>query len=576
VAAAPADGSAPPPDRFALALQARVRDPLWMLARQWQVGEFRGEDGGSPIQATIRTESLPLTSYRPSLSGAGGALDDGTPLEAHVEREPVTLGLRGSVQLGLWFEAQLAGAHVAEFRAEYPIAAAAPPGTLPSAAAERLRTVVAGNVVDGVALLAAAAQHTADLSQVPPLPALGLAGATLVAVVAALQGLLDYRASLYSEPAQDSPWDPEELQFKFSVASDSAAGEVELDAPAFGGGHLDWYSFSLGSGTLGEVAAPPPPVQRTWSFLPQAVSFAGMPNPRWWTFEDGRTDFGRTDVQDTDLAKLLVIQFALVSGDEWFQLPLPLQIGHLSRVELLVVTDTFGVRTVIRPTAKLPMPPGAAPWQMFTLSGDPAEAGAAQAPGSDLLALMPTLGEVLDAADLEQVQFIRDETAAMAWAVEKLLQGPLDTPLDGYAPYWARLRVEASAPAAVAAHRDPTAPSIRYLAGTTVPDNWIPLLPDQTGPRSFLFRRGAMEVPDATGALQPVTARGVILEPGRSPYYLADEAVPRAGAKVSRRMRRARWTDGSTVVWMSRQARPGRGEGWSGLAFDLVEVSQDT
>jgi hypothetical protein len=26
---------------------ARVHDPLWLLARQWQVGEFQGEDAGT-------------------------------------------------------------------------------------------------------------------------------------------------------------------------------------------------------------------------------------------------------------------------------------------------------------------------------------------------------------------------------------------------------------------------------------------------------------------------------------------------------------------------------------------------
>ena len=104
----------PQPDQFALALQARVRDPLWMLARQWQVGELRGEDGGSLVQATIRTESAPLTSYRPSLSGAGGPLDPEVPLEAHVERKPVKLGLRGAVQLGLRFEVLLPTAQAGE------------------------------------------------------------------------------------------------------------------------------------------------------------------------------------------------------------------------------------------------------------------------------------------------------------------------------------------------------------------------------------------------------------------------------------------------------------------------------
>ena len=30
-------------------LAARIHDPLWLLARQWQFGEFRGEDVGSHI-----------------------------------------------------------------------------------------------------------------------------------------------------------------------------------------------------------------------------------------------------------------------------------------------------------------------------------------------------------------------------------------------------------------------------------------------------------------------------------------------------------------------------------------------
>ena len=34
---------------FDRALRAEVRDALWMLTRQWQLGEFRGEDAGSPV-----------------------------------------------------------------------------------------------------------------------------------------------------------------------------------------------------------------------------------------------------------------------------------------------------------------------------------------------------------------------------------------------------------------------------------------------------------------------------------------------------------------------------------------------
>ena len=67
-------------------LQAQVRDALWMLARQWQVGEFAGDDAGSPVQATMGVQTQPLTGYRPGPPGTATLPFDGTiPLEAHVE-----------------------------------------------------------------------------------------------------------------------------------------------------------------------------------------------------------------------------------------------------------------------------------------------------------------------------------------------------------------------------------------------------------------------------------------------------------------------------------------------------------
>ena len=41
-----------------------MRDPLWFLTRQWQFGEFEGDDAGSPIDARIAYETAPLDGYR--------------------------------------------------------------------------------------------------------------------------------------------------------------------------------------------------------------------------------------------------------------------------------------------------------------------------------------------------------------------------------------------------------------------------------------------------------------------------------------------------------------------------------
>lgn len=70
------------------------------------------------------------------------------------------------------------------------------------------------------------------------------------------------------------------------------------------------------------------------------------------------------------------------------------------------------------------------------------------------------------------------------------------------------------------------------------------------------------------GMLEP---KGRLLEPGHE-LLLRDEEVPREGARVTRSYQYARWIDGSTHLWIGRRKQPGRGEGSSGLQFDILEV----
>src|SRR6478672_13578502 len=71
---------------FDRSLRAEVRDPLWFLTRQWQFGEFQGEDAGSPIDARLAYATTKLVHYLPR---SGDRLDfpQNQPLEAVVERE---------------------------------------------------------------------------------------------------------------------------------------------------------------------------------------------------------------------------------------------------------------------------------------------------------------------------------------------------------------------------------------------------------------------------------------------------------------------------------------------------------
>src|SRR6266566_1762996 len=75
---------------FTRSLRAEIRDPLWMLTRQWQMGEFEAEDAGSAIDARLLTTQAQID--RVSLGGASAQpYDENIPLETVVERETIAM-----------------------------------------------------------------------------------------------------------------------------------------------------------------------------------------------------------------------------------------------------------------------------------------------------------------------------------------------------------------------------------------------------------------------------------------------------------------------------------------------------
>ncbi len=84
-------------------LQAQVRDPLWLLARQWQFGEFQGENTGSLVGADLVVEAGPGDGLRdrpfdePQVVGAGDVVAD-----RHVEPDDMSRRdlPRGDIGLG--------------------------------------------------------------------------------------------------------------------------------------------------------------------------------------------------------------------------------------------------------------------------------------------------------------------------------------------------------------------------------------------------------------------------------------------------------------------------------------------
>src|SRR6478735_978070 len=81
-------------------LSAEVRDPLWFLFRQWQMGEFQGEDTGSLayIKYTGTTATIPRWAKTNDPNEL--ALNAHAPLEPQTLREPFEPDLSLKVELG--------------------------------------------------------------------------------------------------------------------------------------------------------------------------------------------------------------------------------------------------------------------------------------------------------------------------------------------------------------------------------------------------------------------------------------------------------------------------------------------
>jgi hypothetical protein len=298
-----------------------------------------------------------------------------------------------------------------------------------------------------------------------------------------------------------------------------------------------------------------------------------MPNVRWWEFEDRKTDFGSLESSTTDLATLILAEFGLVYGNDWSVVPYRMRVGVLSEILGIVVTDVFGVRTLIRPAVNS-LDGEQDHWGMFYLKDRQGNSIDSR------LFLPPVLGKSQEGAPVEKVILARDEMFNMVWGIEQVIPSSVQGGIDGYEAATALQRyfMGQSPPPNVA--RIDTGAAIEYRLGSRVSENWIPFIPVHApgSNREILLQRAAMPrlIP---GAPTPVEPRGAILRAGldETPpqaYFIHEEEVPRAGVIVTRTYQRARWWDGRIYTWLGRRKQTGRGQGSSGMEFDQIVTIQ--
>jgi hypothetical protein len=520
---------------FERSLRAEVRDPLWFLTRQWQFGEFQGEDAASPIDVALGMRSTPVAGLR--IDSTDAPYDPTVPVETRVERESLpfdlTMHMQGSRYLGRLLRG-IPGLQ-SKLVTQWPISGAAVSGEA-SEEASRLQAAGAAFLVDIEKLLDTlrAGKFAAVVLTMTNDPgeqgSLNSAGADL----------LSWFDRTYGAPrAEPSAWRAERLSYQFACQTAAGPDAVSLVANEYRGGQLDWYAFdAAGAAQAGPAATP-----ATLSFLPAGIEFAGMPSVRFWEMENSRTEFGHIDANTNDFAKLLLAEFVLLFSNDWCVVPLELQVGTLARVDGLLVTDVFGEQTWVRAANR----GGGADWHhwsMYLLNGDDAES-----PG---LFLAPALTTTVEAPPMEQVQFIRDEMANMVWAIEQRVASQLgqSVVLDGGQT--------------TGAAASTTAPETRYVLGTSVPDYWRPFIPVHVpgSVRSIRLQRARLPGPIREPKAEVLRKAG--------DYFIEEEEVPRAGRIVQRIYQRARWHGGKTFLWIGRRSETGRGEGSSGLVFDHI------
>jgi hypothetical protein len=529
-------------------LTAALHDPLWLLGRQWQFGEFDGEDAGMPISVRMATEAQRVTAWQPGDPAAKAPARDlpaDEPLDPWVEREPPTAagpGLRqraeaGSTLVTMLLDAGLDARAALVQRYALPMNPAPPPG-VPAAfwqVPPRYR-ILARTSPDAEAAAKALEQGTPDW----------LAPATADAKAAAQAWLRWYRGSVSPLPQGASEsWLAERLEYRFSIRTGDAAGQRVFRAPLHEGGAIDWYSFDYDPTGKLTLANEPPPgatTRRTQVVLAAPLTFRGMPSDRLWEFEDGAVNLGRLDAQAHDLASLCFAEFAMIYSSDWFIVPLDVDVGSFTRVTELTYTTTFG------DTYQVPLADDQGRTGRFRMFGISVAGKDEVHPG---LLVPPSARGVVEGNALEEVLLLRDEMANMAWAVEKKVQTASGEP---------RTRDDeprpVNAPEQLLGGAD-----LQYLLQTAVPKNWIPLVPvPTTGRGGFVLRKGTMSDQD--------DSLGALLDP--TPFTLQEEEVPREGVRVRRVPSLARGRDGRYLRWVARRVSVGRGEGASALADDAA------
>ena len=580
------------------ALRFRIYDPLWMLSRQWQMGEFRGNDAGTAMAVSFRVRQSKFSNY------SDDKKDE--PLEPIVESIDREITPLARVESAMYFldilsdEASdndyvtvlnwiahdtrfalketlevFTGASLQEFHAK----------TFTASRNTRLQKFLKSfkdKIFDGFELFC----YLNKVSDTTPVPS----------------SVADYYCSWFEKRyyalKHSNNWNPSSLGYNFSA--DAPARSFEADN--YGGGRVSWYTFDAvgkadAQGDFGEV--------KSETTLPSLATYASAPNKRLWQLEDRKVFMGNATGMQAK-GNVAFMQYATMYGNDWMVCPIDTQMGRYIEVSDVTVRDSFGIYSNITRRAG-ENDQGAATfgqkWQMFTNA--PENRSDSSSKSANGFLFPPTLTRTLEGDPIEEVSLLRDEMANMVWGVEERIDdgcgSSMDATLlaadvgqfveDSYEAEVekARLSVDITPDGRALMTSDRKA-DYKYTLMTSVPFNWIPFVPQHIkdkadkdeysvflGGREIALRRGKMPC-YFNGEYRPVRPLSSILRPeyvkkkdgtkGEKPLFIDEEQVQGVGTKIVKNCQRARWIGGETYTWMGYSKENKNTQGVSGLEFD--------
>jgi hypothetical protein len=492
-----------------------VEDPYWLLSRQWQMGEFQGENASSPVFVQYDLRYAPIESTDDALDAKL------VPAEAIVESEPDdwwTMGRR--IRIGRTLAPHASQAGISLDNALF---------TDPAPPYERF----AGSV-DGLALW-------------------------LLMVVAGVDP-----SQFVAGPPPDSipAWDSRQLLYEQSLDNCFETEGALLVTKRHRGDRLDWFSVDASAQDTGLNA-----LARSLRAVPTGFHYPGAPNSRWWEFENAEVDAGAYVPDQAHSVTAILTELIHSHSNDWFLFPVLADAAQKIAIENIRVKDAFDRSYT---DAELDVdgnpkwiglrPP--ASWTLFRVDGlDPNE-----------LLLWNVAERPLESLPIERVQIGPDEQSNLMWAVERVLDGrEVGHTESGPSANGSPLFNDGRPSGDTAKQLDYT-----YVPARGIAPFWHPYLVEQNDNAHLFVQYRMPDLSHHNPGLMPPAQAQALQPPDGNPYHEIDpRAIPANGIELERRWYLARDLHGNPVLWIGRRRLPSLAPPARTLRFDVMEETRE-